>query len=270
MNDLMHLRIAHTTTYTYDAPVTYGLQQIRLTPKSHGAQTVLSWSTKVTGGKKQLSFEDAHRNTVDLISSDPGTTEIVVRCEGEVEVRDNSGVTGPHAGFMPLLMFERTTPATKPGPLSRKLVAELDRDAPALARLHALSQAIHDAVIYETGSSEIGWGAEDVLAAGCGVCQDHAHVFIACARLMGVPARYVSGYLMMDDRVVQDATHAWAEAWLPELGWVGFDISNAISPDTRYVRIATGLDYFEAAPVSGMRFGASGERMSVTVEVQQQ
>ena len=95
-------------------------------------------------------------------------------------------------------------------------------------------------------------------------------MFIACARLMGVPARYVSGYLMMDDRVVQDATHAWAEAWLPELGWVGFDISNAISPDTRYVRLATGLDYFEAAPVSGMRFGASGERMSVTVEVQQQ
>ncbi len=123
---------------------------------------------------------------------------------------------------------------------------------------------------YVTGKSELDWTAEDVLTQAVGVCQDHAHVFIASARHMGVPARYVSGYLLMDDRIKQEATHAWAEAWLPDLGWVGFDVSNAQSPDTRYVRIATGLDYFDAAPVSGMRFGKSGERMTVEVEVQQQ
>jgi transglutaminase-like putative cysteine protease len=162
-----------------------------------------------------------------------------------------------------LWMFERVTRPTKPGPLARKFVAGLPHSDNALTRLHALSQAIHDAVPYQTGTSALDWTTEDVLANSTGVCQDHAHVFLTCARLMGHPARYVSGYLMLDDRIEQEATHAWAEAWLPELGWVGFDISNAISPDTRYVRIATGLDYFDAAPVSGMRFGQSSERMSV-------
>lgn len=270
MTDRMRLRISHTTTYEYDEPVAYALQQVRLTPKSHGAQSVINWKTEVTGGRKQLSFEDANRNTVDLISFDAGTRRIVVRCEGEVEVRDTQGIIGQHAGFMPLWIFDRTTPLTKAGPLSRKIIQSVDATLGPLARLHALSSAIHGAVGYETGRSEITWGAEDVLEAGIGVCQDHAHVFIACARAMGFPARYVSGYLMMNDRIAQEATHAWAEAWVADLGWVGFDVSNAISPDERYVRIATGLDYSEAAPVSGTRYGVGGERMTVALEVQQQ
>jgi transglutaminase-like putative cysteine protease len=88
---------------------------------------------------------------------------------------------------------------------------------------------------------------------------------------MGYPARYVSGYLMMNDRVHQDASHAWAEAHVDGVGWVGFDVSNGISPDARYVRVATGLDYREAAPISGLRFGAMVEkRLSIDIQVQQQ
>lgn len=86
---------------------------------------------------------------------------------------------------------------------------------------------------------------------------------------MGFPARYVSGYLMMDDRIDQDATHAWAEAHISGIGWIGFDVSNCISPDERYIRVATGLDYKEAAPISGMRIGSSEETMSVSLQVQQ-
>ena len=111
--------------------------------------------------------------------------------------------------------------------------------------------------------------AEDALSGGEGVCQDHAQIFISAARIAGVPARYVSGYLMMDDRVDQDAGHAWAEAWLPDLGWVGFDVSNGHSPDERYVRLATGLDYSQAAPLSGMRHGIGNETMIVSLQVQQ-
>jgi transglutaminase-like putative cysteine protease len=103
-----------------------------------------------------------------------------------------------------------------------------------------------------------------------GVCQDHSHIFVAAARAMGYPARYVSGYLMMNDRVHQDASHAWAEAHVEGVGWVGFDVSNGISPDARYVRVATGLDYREAAPVSGLRFGRGGEALSIDIQVQQQ
>ncbi|MGR3464050.1 transglutaminase family protein [Limimaricola sp.] len=265
----MRLSISHRTVYRYDAPVDYALQQLRLTPKSHGAQTVRRWTTSVTGGCRELQFEDEHANTVELISVAPGTTEITILSEGELDIRDTAGVHGPHAGYMPLWMFERHTALTRPGQRCRKLVQGLDPNLAPLDRLHALSAAASVAVSYMTGRSDVGTTAEDALAAGAGVCQDHAHVFIACARSMGIPARYVSGYLMMNDRVAQEATHAWAEAWLPDLGWVGFDVSNAISPDQRYVRVATGLDYTEAAPVNGFRFGTAHEDMSVAVEVRQ-
>ncbi len=265
----MRLSISHRTTYSYDAPVEYALQQLRLTPKSRGAQTVLNWTTTVTGGKRELRFEDHHANTVELISVDPGAEQITILSEGEVELRDTAGVHGPHAGFMPLWLFERHTPLTKPGARCRKLVQGLGSGLTPLEKLHKLSETIGGVVAYRTGTSDATSSAEDALASGSGVCQDHAHVFIACARAAGIPARYVSGYLMLNDREAQDATHAWAEAWLPDLGWVGFDVSNAMSPDDRYVRVATGLDYSEAAPVNGFRFGTADEALSVAVEVRQ-
>lgn len=266
----MRLRISHTTTYDYDSPVPYALQQLRMTPKSHDTQKILNWDIRVTGGTKQLQYEDAHRNVVDLIGLETDTRQVVVQCTGEVEVTENAGVMGSHGGFMPLWMFQRDTPLTKPGPLTRKMVAPLKGIDDPLDRLHALSTAIREGVAYETGMSQITWTVEDVLAAGHGVCQDHTHVFLSGARLLGIPARYVSGYLMMDDRIEQDATHAWAEGFVDGLGWVGFDISNGIAPDTRYVRVATGLDYGDAAPVSGTRYGSAGEKLAVHVQVQQQ
>lgn len=266
----MQLKISHTTTYTYDQPVPYALQQLRLTPKSHAGQKVIAWQLTITGGKQELTFEDHHANKVDLISFDPGTKEIVVHCEGIIEQRNESGVVGPHSGYIPLWMFDRITPLTKPGPLLRKLSNSVEGDIGSLGWLHALSAAIRKDVAYLIGQSNVEWTVEDVLEAGQGVCQDHAHVFIAACRYEGIHARYVSGYLMMDDRIDQDATHAWAEAWIEGLGWVGFDVSNGISPDLRYVRVATGLDYADAAPVSGTRFGSAGETLAVQVQVQQQ
>ncbi|MGR3594624.1 MAG: transglutaminase family protein [Limimaricola soesokkakensis] len=265
----MRLSISHRTTYSFDAPVDYALQQLRLTPKPGGAQRVLRWSNTVTGGQTELSFEDQHANKVELVSVTPGAREISVLSEGELEIEDRAGVHGPHAGYMPLWLFERSTPLTRPGARCRKLVSGLRAGNAPLERLHTLSSAVAEAVQYQTGSSNVATTAEDALEAGAGVCQDHAHVFITCARLMAIPARYVSGYLMMEGQVSQEATHAWAEAHVPDLGWVGFDVSNAISPDARYVRVATGLDYTEAAPVNGFRFGTAREELSVAIEVRQ-
>ena len=265
----MKLKIRHTTRYDFDAPVPFGLQQLRKTPKSFRNQKVESWHTSVDGGQKELSFEDYHRNTVELISFAPGTTHIVLTSEGVVDLTDNAGVVGAHEGCAPLWLFQRETEQTKPGKGVRDLVRALP-DADDLGRLHALSSLIKDQVSYEVGASQPDWSAEDALAAGAGVCQDHSHIFLSCVRHMGLPARYVSGYLMMDDRIEQDATHAWAEAHVPGLGWVGFDVSNGISPDGRYVRVATGLDYAQAAPVRGSRFGAAGEQLTVQLEVAQQ
>jgi len=265
----MRLSIRHVTTYRFDAPVNYGLQQLRKTPKSTHTQRVIGWSTTVVGGRTELTFDDHHNNRVDLVSFDRDATALTITSEGEVDIGESHGIVGPHLGPSPIWLYDRITPRTKTGPGVRALLRELPDDAP-LQRLHHLAALISDTVSYEVGASEPDWTAEDALAAGRGVCQDHAHVFLASAREMGLPARYVSGYLMLNERVEQDAMHAWAEAYLDGLGWVGFDLSNGISPDTRYVRVATGLDYADAAPVTGMRIGGPGETLAVEIEVAQQ
>ncbi|QKV19314.1 transglutaminase family protein [Oricola thermophila] len=266
----MRLTIAHTTQYRYDHPVQYALQQLRLTPKSRAGQAVVSWDIHVDGGREELEYDDHHNNRVALVSFGDGRTEISIRCEGIVETADNSGVVGAHGGYAPLWLFLRSTPLTRAGNNVRKLARQAAGDHSGdLEKLHALSRLIGETVLWETGYTHSATTAEEAIDHGRGVCQDHAHVFVAAARALGIPARYVSGYLMMDDRVEQDASHAWAEAHVDGIGWIGFDVSNGISPDERYVRVATGLDYTEAAPISGLRLGESPERMLVTLQVQQ-
>jgi transglutaminase-like putative cysteine protease len=266
----MHLSVNHSTSYQYDAPVDYGLQQVRLTPKERQGQRILRWDIAIEGGHKELHFTDQHANRVDLISIEPGGARLNIHITGEVETGDTVGVIGQHSGFMPLWMFRRQTALTKPGPHIRALVQELASDFESdIARAHVLSALIVEWVPYATGQTNADTDAEQAIEAGAGVCQDHAHIFITAMRLLGHPARYVSGYLMMNDRIDQDATHAWAEAWFDDIGWLGFDVSNGHSPDSRYIRIATGLDYTEASPVSGMRYGATEESMVVQLQVQQ-
>jgi transglutaminase-like putative cysteine protease len=268
----MLLAIQHSTTYRYSAPVRYGLQQLRLTPKDRAGQRVVQWQLAVTGGSKQLIFTDHHANQVDLVRVAGGASEIIIHCQGLVETEDRAGIVGPHGGHLPLWYFERETALTRAGKGVRALARAVGSGdgGDALARLHALSALVRGAIGYAPGLTHAETSAEQALALGSGVCQDHAHVFCAAARALGFPARYVSGYLLMDDRIEQDATHGWAEAHVEGLGWTGFDVTGGISPDARYVRVATGLDYREAAPVIGMHYGGAGEEMLVSLAVQQQ
>lgn len=265
----MRLNISHETLYEYDQPVPFGLQQVRQTPRTSHVQRVLQWETHVEGGTLQATFSDQYRNVVQLVSLDEGQDTFRLMSTGSVETIDTGGVYGAASELVPLWLFSRSTPLTKPGPKVRELLGDHDADTGDLDTLHELSSRIRDAVSYRTGSSTTWSTAEDALSTGSGVCQDHAHVFVSAARLAGWPARYVSGYLMMNDRIHQEASHAWAEVYVTGLGWVGFDVSNGISPDERYVRIAVGLDYAEAAPVSGVRFGNAQEELNVAVQVQQ-
>lgn len=266
----MLLKINHETRYIYDQPVQYGLQQVRLRPKIRPGVDIKQWDIEIIGGKLELSFQDHNENHVDLISIENGRTEISIRSSGIVENSNGSGIVGPHRSTAPLWNFLRTTDLTKPGPRVKKLVAALGNDfADDISRMHALSAAVLKNVGYQTGQTNAETSAEAALSSGGGVCQDHSHIFCAAARLLGFPARYVSGYLMLSDQIDQDATHAWAEAYIADIGWVGFDISNGYSPDERYVRVATGLDYREASPISGLRYGAGGEDLIVTLQVQQ-
>ena len=266
----MRLKVNHTTIYRYDSPVGYGLQQVRLTPKQRTGQKIIDWQMDIDGGHKELQFTDHHANRVDLLSINGGGEQLKIHISGEVETSDTAGVIGQHSGLMALWMFKRPTILTSPGPKIRSLLKRLDSDFESeISRAHALSALIVEHVPYQTGKTDSETHAEQAVANGAGVCQDHAHIFITAARLLGHPARYVSGYLMMDDRVDQDATHAWAEAWFEGIGWLGFDVSNGHSPDERYIRVATGLDYSDSAPVSGMRYGATTESMLVQLQVQQ-
>jgi transglutaminase-like putative cysteine protease len=265
----MRLHISHKTHYSFDRPVPYGLQQVRLAPKSCVTQSIKNWTLDIEGGREECAFDDQHANRVQLIGLHAGQQEISITCSGDIETLPTNGVVGPHSGFAPLWYYKRHTPLTKPGKLIRKLAADMPGNANTIERLHDLSATIREAIAYETDRTDSGTTAEEALKVGHGVCQDHAHTFVSAARLLDIPARYVSGYLMMDERVQQEASHAWAEAYVEDVGWIGFDVSNVISPDERYVRVATGLDYDEAAPISGIVFGGAAESLLVSLQVQQ-
>jgi transglutaminase-like putative cysteine protease len=262
----MHLVISHSTTYRFDEPVRYGLQELRLRPRDQPGQRVIRWDTEIEGGASEAVFEDQFSNSVELVSIDADVTATTVTASGEVETTDTAGITPRHTGYAPLWLFRRSTPLTTPGPAIKQLCRSLSISDP-IVDLHNLAALILNQVAYEPGRTDAESTAEDVLDAGQGVCQDHSHVFITAARLLGFPARYVSGYLLLDNSIDQDASHAWSDVWIDGLGWVGFDVSNGISPDGRYVRIATGLDYRAAAPVSGVRFGTGHESLRVDVRV---
>jgi transglutaminase-like putative cysteine protease len=267
----MRLAIRHTTRYRFAEPVKHGLQRLRLTPKETQGQSILEWSMDYIGAREELTYDDQNHNHVTLISVEEGAQDVVVTCRGVVSTEDKAGVIGHHAGHLPLWAFLGRTPLTSPGPRIRQLIGSVERsDEGMVPTLHNLSSAIRERVAYDTGHTDVDTTAEEAVAAGHGVCQDHAQIFIAAARMLEIPARYVSGYLMMNDRIEQEATHAWAEAWVHGLGWVGFDVSNGISPDPRYVRVATGRDYRDAAPITGISFGAVTEELSVHLAVEQQ
>ncbi len=264
----MLLTIVHETRYTFSEGVSHGLQRLRLRPKPTHGQEIVEWTTTLEGATREAAYEDQHHNHVELVSMEPGAHEVTVTCRGTVRTADNNGILGEHVGHMPLWCFLRATPLTRAGEQVRALVDGIDADrGDELAFLHKLSEAVRARIEYLPGTTDVTTSAEEALLAGQGVCQDHAHVFIAAGRLLDIPMRYVGGYLKMDGLIEQEAGHGWAEAFVEGLGWVGFDVSNAICPDERYVRVATGCDYSEAAPVTGITRGAGETRLSVHLSV---
>lgn len=265
----MRLKIAHRTEYGYEQPIAYALQRLRLAPASGPTQTVHSWSLTIEGAREEVRFTDHFGNDTRLISVGGEPHGISVEASGEVETLNKAGVTGQHRGFAPLWLFARETPLTMPGEGIKALAVPAAR-GDKLSALHELMAAIPERVAVEPrAADEAIVAAEDVLSKGRGACHDLAHVFIAAARHTGFPARYVSGYLMVDPVEGNALSHAWAEAHVASLGWVGFDVANGISPDDRYVRIACGRDYNDAVAVSGVRLGEPSEQLAIRISAEQ-
>lgn len=265
----MDLQISHQTEYAYSAPVDYALQKVRLRPLPSTVQEVSGWSVEVAGGKVEASYLDHYGNHVDLVSIEPGASVLGIKASGSVTTLNATGVLGPVYGRAPLWHFRQATALTLPGDAIKALPRVSPKSDEQLGSLHGLSAAILSALPYKTGGTSVDTPAEDALKGDSGVCQDHAQIFVAAARLSGLPARYVSGYLMINGQIMQEATHAWAEVHVEGLGWTGFDVSNGVSPDEKYVRIAIGRDARDAAPIEGLRMGSADETLMVSLQVQQ-
>lgn len=265
----MRLSISHRTDYSFDEPIEGGLQQLRLIPRSGPSQHIDTWDLTVEGGTTEAEFEDHHANRVRLVSVEAGTSLLRIEAAGTVTTTDTNGVHR-RRGRAPLWLYQRDTELTMPGPQLTEFLAAFTPSPDPIETLHALSAHVLAEVSYAIGSTDVSTSAETALEAGRGVCQDHTHIMIAAARQLGFSARYVSGYLFVLGEADQQASHAWAEVWVEDIGWLSFDVVNGICPDNRYVRLAVGLDYSEASPTIGIKFGDSNEVLAVDVNVQLQ
>lgn len=266
----MILAVAHVTTYRYDAPVRGAVQSLRIFPSVCEGQRTLDWAVYVEGGIPGGAFTDGAGDRVEAWSVRGPVTEVVVRVEGRVETRDLAGVLRGHREVLAPEAWLRPSPSIRPD----AALTDLAQGAAAgaadpLDRAHRLSAAVADAIAYRPGTTHAHTTAAEALAQGEGVCQDHAQALIACSHALGMPARYVSGYLFAaEDGTPHEAAHAWAELCVEGLGWVGFDPANRCCPDERYIRLASGHDARDAAPIRGIALGFAAEALDVTVAVQ--
>ena len=264
----MLIDVRHVTRYRYENATHYSVQRLHLMPQDHDGQKVLRWDITVPAGAHLLGYENAFGNRVHLATLAEPHDSIEVVAEGRVERQDTSGIVKRARSPVPDSLYLRQTPATEASAGIRSLATRLG-PKPDVEAFHRLMGDIRDRMAYETGVTDVHTSAAEALAAGRGVCQDHAQVFVSAARQAGVPARYISGYLLLEGEAMAEASHAWAEVLVPHLGWVGFDIANRICPTERYVRVASGLDAHGVTPVRGTRRGGGAEHLEVEVRVQE-
>jgi transglutaminase-like putative cysteine protease len=267
----MRLRISHSTTYRYEPAATGVIQIIRMTPGSHDGQYVAEWQIDLSTDSRLHMHEDAFGNVTHVITHG-AITDLTITAEGLIETHDTGGVLRGTDERFPPSLFLRATPLTTANPAMTNFVRELRNESEddVLGFLHTLMTQINEHMTFDEDPTNSGTSAAEAFVLKRGVCQDYAHVFIACARAGLIPARFVSGHFLRSDGAVhQQAGHAWAEAFVPGLGWVGFDAANCICTTDAHARIAIGLDYLGAAPVRGTRYGGGMETLSVKVVVEQ-
>ena len=267
----MKLQVRHTTLYRFDQPMRGVVQSHRLTPSICDNQTVIAWDVAVPGAQRGAMFRDGAGDLIATMSVRGLISELEITVTGEVVTHDLAGVLRGHRETVPPMVYLRHTRATRPDRAIEELAREtVSGTGSVLEQAHALSAAVLQAVAYMPGQTQAETTAAEALAQGCGVCQDHAHLMVAAAISVEIPARYVAGYLYSaaGDEMAE-ASHAWAELYVPDLGWVGFDASNQSSPDENYIRLGSGYDAVDAAPIRGVSQGAGMERLDVDVAVEQ-
>ncbi len=259
------LSIKHETLYKYTAPVSYTIQQLRVIPRHEDHQRIVSWQVNTIG--KTHAFEDAFGNSCEMLTLIAPHKEVKIIATGTVEIADlDHGRIHDKSQLSPLT-YTVPTNLTEPSEMIREFAAKNLSTQSNTTALLDLASAIRASVKYQSGATTVTTSAQDALQLGMGVCQDHAHLFLACCHSMGLPARYVSGYFDSGD-VAHGASHAWVDVWVEESnfsGWVSIDVTHACLQNAGYCRLAVGRDYESAAPVRGVRRGGGDESMTVNV-----
>jgi len=264
----MRLQIRHAIVQTYDAPFLALSLALRLTPRPHGGQIVQRWSVSAVDGPPLAMHEDGYGNIVHTHAVRGEGVEAAIAVEGEVETTETYGILkGTIETITPRFFLSATGQTQSDERIAAVARAVAEKPGEMLPRLHRLMLTLRDLVAHDPAGDQIHESAPAAMLAGHGTAADLAHVFIAAARTLEVPARYVSGYHWTGDEVVAPALHGWAEAFVEGLGWVGFDVANGLCPTEAYVRLACGRSHAEAAPVRSARTGGDSERISMSVRI---
>lgn len=249
----MNLGINYRSEFSFSSKPSYGLQRLKIVAKDTGRQLVKSWNVEVEGGSEELSYFDHHGNKCKLIIINHDIKKLLILVDGLVSTTDTSGISGDQNGPCKLWMYKKETPLTKPGNGIKKFCRQfIKMQLDDIELCHKLAQGLKETISYRKGSTSVDTTAEQAFNMRAGVCQDFSHAFLAATRYFGLSSRYVSGFMHDNSLASHEATHAWVEVFIENLGWVGFDLANNIVIDERYVSLAYGFDFNDAQPIYGL------------------
>ncbi len=262
------LSVLHETRYKYTWPVVYSIQHVRLYPREEAHQSVLQW--KVDSPTRSTVSNDTFQNRVHTFTVNASHQDLCVKAKGIIEINPlHDGILlGEHQLISPHT-FTVATPLTASGDPIRTLAEQaMAKPGSFHEKIMRLANAVADRVNYRKGTTTVRSTAIEALEQGCGVCQDHAHVMLACLRSLGMPGRYVSGYYFAGF-ASQFASHAWVDVFDPYLQqWISIDPTHRCFASDQHCRLAIGRDYETAAPIRGVRSGGGKESLSVNVQLE--
>ncbi len=261
----MRIRVDYSTVYDYSMLASDVVQLLRVEPCGHEDQHVVSWRLDTDTDGHLRRGHDAFGNVIHMFYADAPIRRLSLHVSGEVDTNETNGVLRGTAEPLSTEIFLRATPLTTVDASISQFALQC-RQGSGLDTCHAILNSLYERMSFDADVTHSHTDAAHAFKLMAGVCQDYSHIFCAAARLLGIPARYVSGHLVRADGLVtQPAGHAWVEAYIADLGWVGFDPTNGMSTTEAYLRVAVGLDYLDAAPVRGARRGGGAETMVVSV-----
>ena len=264
----MLLSVKHKTKYEYAEQISGVVQSTRLTPSNYNGLKIISWDVQRSIGINGLTYKDSAGNIINTYSNYDDISNIEFLVSGEVETFDTNGIYSSEIDKTNPYSYLRNTNLTETDTEIKDLaLSSQTKSDDKIETGHELLSNIANLVKYIPYTTNTFTTAAEALKQKKGVCQDQAHIMISAARFLGIPARYINGYMHnnMNSSEFQ-STHAWAELYFQNLGWVGFDPTNQCCPDERYIRVSCGLDASYAAPIRGIFYGNTAETLDIDVQ----